>query len=103
MFTATRLCRAQNTVPKFSRINPKRGLANGKFSFTVSPVAGFNKGTRAPKEENEMELSLEEMDLEQSEYLPNREVMCSPCYNPCCNPCCPSVAISVYLCVGIAL
>ena len=34
-----------------------------------------------------MELSIEEMDMEQTDYLPDREVMCCPCYSPCCNPC----------------
>jgi hypothetical protein len=51
-------------------------------------------------------LTLEEMDLERSEYLPDREVMCSPCYHPCysaCNPCGRSFSISVELCVRIAL
>jgi hypothetical protein len=50
-----------------------------------------------------MELSFEEMDLEQSEYLPNREVMCSPCYNPCYKACAPSISISVHLCVGLVV
>jgi hypothetical protein len=50
-----------------------------------------------------MELTFAEMDLEQSEYLPNREVMCSPCYNPCYNPCGPSVSICVELSVHICL
>jgi hypothetical protein len=50
-----------------------------------------------------MELSLEEMDLEQSEYLPNREVMCSPCYNPCYNPCSPCISISVQVCLRLAI
>jgi hypothetical protein len=42
-----------------------------------------------------MELSFEEMDLEQSELLPNREVMCCPCYTPCCDPCCVNVCVTV--------
>jgi hypothetical protein len=50
-----------------------------------------------------MELSWEEMDLEQSQYLPNREVMCCPYYNPCYNPCAPSLSISVEICVRICL
>jgi hypothetical protein len=50
-----------------------------------------------------MALSFEEMDLEQSEYLPNREVMCSPCYNPCYNPCAPTLTLSLNVCVGIVL
>jgi hypothetical protein len=50
-----------------------------------------------------MELSIEEMDMEQTEYLPDREVMCSPCYNPCFSPCAPTLSISVELCVHICL
>jgi hypothetical protein len=50
-----------------------------------------------------MELTIEEMEMEESEYLPDREVMCSPCYNPCCSPCCPTLSISVELCVYICL
>jgi hypothetical protein len=50
-----------------------------------------------------MELTIEEMEMEESEYLPDREVMCSPCYNPCCSPCCPTLSISVELCVHICL
>ena len=34
-----------------------------------------------------MGLTLEEMESEQTEYLPPREVMCGCCYNPCrCQP-----------------
>jgi len=50
-----------------------------------------------------MELTIEEMDMEQTEYLPDREVMCSPCYNPCFTPCAPTLSISVELCVHICL
>jgi hypothetical protein len=52
-----------------------------------------------------MELTIEEMEMEEAEYLPDREVMCSPCYNPCFNPCgcAPSLSISVELCVRICL
>jgi hypothetical protein len=49
-----------------------------------------------------MELSLTEMDLEQSEYLPSREVMCCPCY-PCYYPCHPSISLSVSVCLNICL
>jgi hypothetical protein len=49
-----------------------------------------------------MELTLAEMDLQQSEYLPKREVMCSPCYNPCYSPC-ANLNLSVELCVHICL
>ena len=48
-----------------------------------------------------MELTIEEMEMEEAEYLPDREVMCCPCYNPC--GCAPSVSISVELCVRICL
>jgi hypothetical protein len=50
-----------------------------------------------------MELSIEEMDMEQTEYLPDREVMCCPCYTPCCAPCGPSIAVSINLCVAVVL
>jgi hypothetical protein len=50
-----------------------------------------------------MELTFAELDMEESEYLPNREVMCSPCYNPCYSPCGPSVSISLSLCLQVSL
>jgi hypothetical protein len=50
-----------------------------------------------------MELTFAEMDLEESEYLPNREVMCSPCYNPCYSPCGPSISVAVGLFVQVSL
>jgi len=50
-----------------------------------------------------MELTVEEMEMEESEYLPDREVMCCPCYTPCCNPCGAGLHISVELCVNICL
>jgi hypothetical protein len=51
-----------------------------------------------------MELTMEEMDQELVEYLPPREVMCSPC-RPCYNPCEPrfDVDVSISLCVNICL
>ncbi len=50
-----------------------------------------------------MELTIEEMEMEDFEYLPDREVMCSPCYNPCFSPCAPTLSISLELCVHICL
>jgi hypothetical protein len=69
----------------------------------VSRVAAFIGNRDIQEEKETMELSFEEMDLEQSEYLPNREVMCSPCYNPCYNPCYPTVTLSVHVCLSICL
>jgi hypothetical protein len=42
-----------------------------------------------------MELTLEEMELEQTEYLPPREVMGYCYYNPCC--CRPKVEFELEL------
>jgi hypothetical protein len=48
-----------------------------------------------------MELTIEEMEMEDFEYLPDREVMCCPCYTPC-SPCGGfNVSISVEVCVHI--
>jgi hypothetical protein len=51
-----------------------------------------------------MELTFEEMDSEQSDFLPRREVMCCPCPPPpCYSPCAPSIDLCVNLCVAITL
>jgi hypothetical protein len=51
-----------------------------------------------------MELTFEEMDSEQSDFRPRREVMCCPCPPPpCYSPCGPSVDIVVLVGVGIQL
>lgn len=47
------------------------------------------------------ELTLEELELETAEYLPQRLVMscCYPCY-PCCEPrCCIEVCLTVKFCL----
>jgi hypothetical protein len=43
-------------------------------------------------------LALEELELEDIELLPSREVMCCPppCWNPCCH-----VELQVELCVSL--
>jgi hypothetical protein len=49
----------------------------------------------------ERELTLEELEQETTEFLPDRLVMCSPCYNPC-NPC-GFINVRVSLQVGLCL
>jgi hypothetical protein len=49
----------------------------------------------------ERELTLEELEQETAEFLPDRLVMCTPCYNPC-NPCGfidVSVSVNVFVCL----
>ena len=52
-----------------------------------------------------MELTFAEMDSEQSDFLPRREVMCcpapcQPCYTPCCPP--PCIDLCVNVCFGLS-
>jgi hypothetical protein len=48
-----------------------------------------------------MELTFEEMDSEQSDFLPRREVMCGYCPPPPCCPCGgPVLAVDIFVQVG---
>lgn len=56
-----------------------------------------------------MAMTLEEMELETAEFIPDREVMggCyNPCYNPCwhpCYPCGPEFTLRVQVCIGVGI
>ena len=87
--------------PIFFSIFLKKTLDCFVFFLNVSAVAESKQGSHTQTRRGaEMELSLAEMDLEQSEYLPNREVMCAPYCNPC-QCCCPTLSVEV--CVRFCL
>ena len=43
-------------------------------------------------------VTMQDLELEQAELLPNRETLCVPCYNPCYSYCCHPHCYSYHDC-----